>query len=230
MTNYIIRGFSDGSMYCKSLPKSSKENPIRLGHRGFGDSIIILSNSPNGKVLVSEINGDWKEVLRISGRTDIQVDENRTLYDDYIKKSWDNESLGKVSGMKVINSYVTGDYIRLDEKHFRKYPGLPKEYITTQTIGKSKKARIDDPKMLDKYIKSYGLPIFDLNAMHKIPLSQTAYIIQNAKFHVGIDSGSTHLALTIKNKSDVHICLNPNRLTDVGKKWIEYDYNVKLIS
>jgi hypothetical protein len=63
----------------------------------------------------------------------------------------------------------------------------------------------------------------------KLGPAKVAYIISKAKFHIGIDSGMSHFALTIKNKEDVHIYVPKDRQTSVTYRWINKGYNVELI-
>ena len=139
---------------------------------------------------------------------------------------------------------MTGRNIRLDKSLFTKVQNIPEEYITIQTIGGTRhhendgrEARNDIKRLGDhkrtttkdfkKYIDSFGLPTINLNNIQKkYSLPQICYLIDNAKYHVGLDSGSTHLALTIKNKEDVFICVNGNYMFQTTEAWILNNYHI----
>ena len=231
MTNYIIRGFSGGYEYFRG--KSTKQNRIPVLHSGFGDAITCLSNltsSEPGNLLTAHLNSAYSKLMKMADIKEWTVTQDESLWEKYVSKSYDNESLEHISNRKCIQTYVEKDYIKLNPEYFKKVKGLPEEFITVQTSGFSKRARIDNPETLDSFIKSYNLPVINMNEMHKRPLEESAYIVSRAKYHVGVDSGSTHFALTIKDRSDVHICLNPKRLSEQGHFWIYYNYNVKLLT
>jgi hypothetical protein len=228
--NYIVRGFSTGIGYMKSLPKSTKENRITQVHTGFGDAIVVISNANGGNLLAQKLCPAWKKIIELSKNVDINVTVDEEKYNSFIDKSYDNESLEKISGMKIVNCYVEDEYLRLDHNKFKVVDNLPSEFITIQTEGRSKRARIDNREVLQKHINSYNLPTINMNNMEKWSLEEAAYIISKAKYHVGVDSGSTHFALTIKKKKDVRIMLNPKRLTETGKDWIKNGYSVELLT
>ena len=222
---YIIRGFSDGLDYC--IERSTKRNIRVSQHTGFGDAVVALSNARGGKILTSALNPAYKQLKKMMTESVI-VDQNPTKWNFYVGQSYDNESLKRNSGMIVSHQYVTDDYMTLNQSKFKQV-AVPDSYITTQTVGASKKARIDNTEELKKFIKSFGLPVIDLNEAKRYNLNELAYIVSNAKYHVAIDSGTTHFALTIKPQDDVVICLNKDRISSVGKMWIERNYNYEFI-
>lgn len=222
---YIFRGFPDGLDYC--IKRSTKQNRRVAQHTGFGDAVVALSNARGGKILTASLNPAYKQLKKLMIES-VLVEQNPTKWNFYVGQSYDNESLERNSGMIVTPNYVTDDYLSLNPNKFAQV-SVPDSYITTQTVGASKKARIDNTEKLKKFIKSFGLPVIDLNEAKRYNLNELAYIVNNAKYHVAIDSGTTHFALTIKPKDDVVICLNKDRLTGVGKKWIEKSYNYEFI-
>lgn len=224
---YIFRGFPEGLDYC--IKRSTKENRRVVQHTGFGDAIIGMSNALGGEILTASLNPAHTQLQKLMlGK--VKVNQDQKKWNHYVGQSYDNKTLAEVSGMIVSPGHVEKDYLKLNPTKFEPVLNIPTQYITVQTIGYSKKGRIDNIEKFEKFIKSFNLPFINLNdAERKYNLNQLAYVVDNARYHVSVDSGTAHFALCIKPRDDVVLCLNKNRLTGVGKKWIENQYNYEFI-
>ena len=236
MDKFIARAWGDGTDFIgKDVFRPKTKN---AGRNGFGDMICEVSNlyhlSDNAEVLIPQKHNALNNFL-----TMIDMENKNFLWkvdkgswDRLKRKSRDNKSLEEVSGRKVLPCYPDYDYVKILESRMLK-TNIPKTpYITIQYTGNAKKNFHDKEKTqnrLREIEKKYGMPTFNLHKKEELGLQKIAYIIKNAELHLGIDSGMTHFAHTIKPKDKVHIVIDEERITGVAYRWINQGYKIDLV-
>lgn len=234
MTDYILRGFSDGTDFFR--PISTKATPLVTSPRGFGDMICILNNlfsdpDKNRRLLLPYINEgclEWSKLCNVFedlGRLYFDPE----LYHRYISMSYDNDSLAAVSRLQVLDNYPKAPYIQIDKSQLCEYTIPKHKYITYQYTGNSKRCGYTDD-MIDSILSTYsGYEYVNVGGREGLGLSKLAYIIEHADLHVGIDSGMTHFAYCVKKPKDVHVYIPSDKQTGVAKRWIQMGFDVRLI-
>ena len=234
MTDYILRGFSDGTDFFR--PVSTRSNIHMISPRGFGDMICTLSNllaepDSTSRLLLPYINAgylEWSRLCNITEKLE-RLDVNLPLYNRYVSMSYDNVSLANASGLQVLDNYPKSEYIQIDKRRLSEY-SIPKhKYITYQYSGHSKRCGYTN-KIIDDILSTYsGYEYVDVGGKEGLGLSKIGYAIEHADIHVGIDSGMTHFAYCIKKPKDVHVYIPSDKQTGVAKRWIKMGFDVRLI-
>lgn len=233
----IARAWGDGLDFLGTELHRPKNK--RAGRRGFGDMICEVSNlcqSPffheGGHILVPQLHSafnTFNSLLPMS--TNHWVWESNTQkFNKIVSKSHDWDSLNKIRSILHCHTEYD-DYIKLDKSKFVECNDLvdtESEYATIQTIPFAQKCNYTKDHIRE--IQSmYDIKIVDIGGNEKLGPLKCAYIINKAKFHIGIDSGMSHFALTVKDKKDVIIHVPEKRITSASYRWIQKGYNVELI-
>lgn len=232
----IARAWGDGTDFINT--ELFRPNNIRADRRGLGDMICEVSNlyaqTKEADILIPYIHdalNNFINLLDINERT-YTWNVNRKLWNQLVSNSSDNTSLAKVSGRQILHCYPEFDYVKLDQNKFVETE-IPKDlYGTIQEIPFAKKCGYDRKHIQEKFQeaqKQYKFPFVSIHGLENLGLAKVAYIIKHAQVHVGIDSGMTHFANTIKNKKDVHIYVPSDRITGVTYRWLKQDYDVRLL-
>ena len=237
MVDLVVRCWADGLDFVGT--SIHRKNNIKAGRSGFGDMICEVSNlcmSPffeeGGSVLAPDYHPAHKKFIDFLS-LDLShwkwISDNGE-YNRITKKSKDWHSLNEIRPILHCHS-IYEDYVKLDKDKFIECNDLvdtTTEYATIQTIPFSRKCQYtqDHIKQMED---QYQLGIIEIGGKEKLGMNKIAYIIDKAKYHIGIDSGMSHFALTIKNKEDVHLYVPEQRQTSVCYRWIKNGYNVKLI-
>ena len=231
MRKFITRCFSDGTDFGR--PKSTRENIARAGRSGFGDSICEISNLINtcdeAEIVLPDVHPGAKALLGLYDLTgrNYKLTDKRFI-DNCVRNSYDNESMAEFAGMEFLHCYPEFPrYAKLDPNKFEETDLPSGDYIATQMISFSRKAKLSEDAAR-RIEDSYGLPVFSVHKREDLGLAKLAYIIANAKYYVGCDSGMTHFANTIKEPDGIHIYIPEGRITGVGQRWISYGYNVSI--
>jgi len=233
---FITRCWGDGTDFIDTdLFRSTTGKAARSG---LGDMIGEFSNlyaqSTNATILTDKTHvalADFTKLVDMDGRS-YYWEVNKPKYNLYAAQSTDNESLSDVSQMKILFCYNDFDYVRLVKSRFVKTDIPDQPYGTFQKKGISKKCGYDRPhvqRAIQEKIQSYNMPFINVDGLEKLGLAKIAYILDNAQVHVGIDSGMTHLANTIKDKNQIDIIVPKDRITGVSYRWINNDFRVSLI-
>jgi hypothetical protein len=243
--DFIVNGFLDGtdflnnkekfaSRHGTSWPKISK----RSAPYGFGDMICQISNlnamcKESATILTDRQNVGFHTFNRLINKCQEKYHWNidKSRYEHLISISNNNITLSELSGCKSLHYYPDFEYVKLNKSKFIKPDNFDDsvEYATMQTIGSGRFPFMYDKIENEKLFKKYNIKLIDVGNKESWGLPKLAWVIDNAKFHLGIDSGMTHFALTIKNKNDVKIFLDKDRITGVGYRWINQKYNVSKI-
>ena len=233
--NFIVNAFTDGTDFIGQ----DGFRPIgqRCAPRGFGDMICQISNlnaqTDSGNVLTSYINPAFNifNSLLLKKHQKHTWINNRAIFEQCVSMASNNEELCKITDRKFLHSYPDYEYIKLDKSKFINPDGWnekPFSYATAQSVPFAQKCKYDLDEIQNIY-KKFGIKIIEVSGKEDLGLLKLAYIIHNAQFHLGIDSGMTHFALTIKDKKDVKIFIPKKRITGVGKRWIDAGGDVTLI-
>jgi hypothetical protein len=199
--------------------------------------VATISNFANGcpansRLLVPFINNGYKDFAKLCNASNtldrLVVDQG--MYQSYISKSHDNQTLAEVSGRMVLDNYPEAPYLSVDKTQLRKCTLPPKKYVTFQYTGVSKRCNYTST-MIDSILRRWypNYAYINIGGRESMGLATVAYMIEHAEFHVGIDSGLTHLAYCVKDPKDVHVYIPTDRQTGVAKRWIEKGYDVRLI-
>ena len=233
---FITRAWADGTDFIGT--DLHREKNKRAGRRGFGDMICEVSNlyaqSKDAEVLCPFLHSGHKKFCSMIDMKDRKYfwSPNGSKHNHYISMSKDNESLCNFSESKLLHCYPDYDYVKLDESKFLETE-IPKgDYITCQSKPNAKKCnyeRTHIQKALKQFKKQFGMEIIEVGGKESLGMEKIAYLIKHSKYFVGIDSGMTHFANTVKEKSDVHIVVPEDRITGVSWRWINQGYNVKLV-
>jgi hypothetical protein len=229
---FVARAIADGTDFIGT--DIFRKEGIPAGRSGLGDAICEISNLINygydtAEVVVPKFHPAFKNLLNlydINGKYNWKLDSN--FYNGTKIYSTIKE-IEEKTGYKVLHCYPEfKEYAKLDKSKFIK-TDLPKEpYATIQRTPFAKKCLYTEKHI--KYMESqYDIKIIEIGGKENLGLERVAYIIDNAEFHIGIDSGLTHFALTIKDINDVHIYVPEDRITGVTYRWLHNEYNVKLM-
>lgn len=211
----------------------------KAGRRGFGDMICEVSNlcqapyfAEGGTILVPHLHKGFKAFTALLP-VDISHWEWKANASQFNKlvaqtKNWDSQN--KLRTILHCHS-IYDEYVRLDSNKFEECEKLVDtntEYVTIQRTPFAQKCNYtkDHIKQIEK---RYDVKLVEIGGHEKLGPAKVAYIIHKAKFHIGIDSGMTHFALTIKDKQDVHIYVPERKQTSPTYRWINKGYNVTLI-
>jgi hypothetical protein len=236
LDKFITRAWGDGTDFIGTdLFRPTTGKAMRTG---FGDLICEFSNlyaqTSKASVLTNATHAalsHFASLVDLSGRKYDWI-ENRPLHTQYVNQSTDNESLCEVSGMKLLHCYPDYEYVQLDKSKFDTTDIPEGHYGTYQSKGISGKCSYDRPhiqKYIDKVKRDLDIPFVDVANLQHLGLAKVAYIIDNAMVHVGIDSGMTHFAHTIKLKDDVIIIVPEDRITGVSYRWLNHGFRVELV-
>jgi len=225
--NFVTRAWGDGTDFIGT--DIFRDKDVKAGRSGFGDMICEVSNliaqTDEATIHCPKMHSAYKPFVKMINH-DMSKYEWKTGkgYSERIGKNWDDQN----NRFNILHCYPDFPYVKLDPKRFSEthIPGV--EYATIQTVPFSKKCGYTK-EIMDGVKAKYNLPIVDVGGQEHLGLDKIAYIIHNAKFHIGIDSGMSHFAHTIKPKEDVHIYVPKNRCTGVTYRWINQGYNVELI-
>lgn len=207
---------------------------VHAGRNGLGDCICELSNLINAdynqaSILVPRLHPAFKDLQKLydlSSKYEWQIQPAE--YND-LKKFSSHEEIEREKGLKLLPCYPEySDYAKLNKSQFIKTDIPTEPYATIQRVPFAKKCLYTKEHI--EYMESqYNIKIIDVGGREDLGLAKVAYIIDNAQFHIGLDSGMSHYALTIKNKEDVHIYVPEDRITGVTYRWMKYGYNIKLM-
>lgn len=232
MKHYITRAWADGTDFIGTA--YHRKTGVKAGRSGMGDMICEVSNlyaqGGPADVLCEKVHPAIKTFLSLINEKHSQYE---WLIDPYtyrkiVSKSKDLETQEQISDRKILHCYPEFDYIKLDRNKFVKTELPSEEYATVQTVPFAKKCNYTI-QMMENVKKQYNIKIVEVGGQEKLGLKKLAYIIDNAKFHIGIDSGMSHFAHCIKEKKDVHLYVPRDRITGVTYRWINQGYNVNLI-
>lgn len=207
---------------------------VHAGRSGMGDTICELSNLINANynsasILVPKLHPAFKQLKELFGLSSKYEWRINPQEYNILKKYSSHDEIEVKEGLKLLHCYPEfEDYAKLDKSKFIE-TNIPSEpYATIQRVPFAKKCQYTDKHI--KYIESqYNIKIIEIGGKEHLGLEKIAYIIDNAQFHIGLDSGMSHYALTIKDKKDVHIYVPEDRITGVTYRWLKYGYNVKLM-
>lgn len=233
----MARAWADGFDFLNT--KLHRKKNVKAGRRGFGDMICEVSNlcqapyfNDGGNILVPDLHKGFKDFISL-----LPVDTshwhwevNSSKFMNLVRKTKDWDSQNNLRTILHCHS-VYDEYVRLDDNKFIECEDLvdtSTEYATIQRVPFAQKCNYNKNHI--KYIENkYNIKLIEIGGNEKLGPAKVAYIISKAKFHIGIDSGMSHFALTIKNKEDVHIYVPKDRQTSVTYRWINKGYNVELI-
>jgi len=227
---YITRAWADGTDFIGT--DIERKSNVKAGRRGMGDMICEVSNfyrTDGGNVLTDGLNPAFHDFCNLFNHNHEKYKWNvdDISFMNLVSKSYDWNSFEGISERKVIHCYPEGSYVKLDPSKFVQTEIPDGEYVTVQSKPFAKKCNYTDE--VDKAKAMYDLPIIEVGGKESLGLAKLAYIIHNAKYHIGIDSGMTHFANCIKEKNDVHIYIPKGRITGVGKRWIDQGYKVNIL-
>lgn len=233
----MARAWADGLDFIGTNIHRPKN--VKAGRVGFGDMICEVSNlcqapyfNQGGTILVPDLHSAFNVFVSMlpcnMDKWTWEVNRSKFNKIKVQTKDWDSQN----SLRTILHCHTEyDDYIKLDKNKFKKCEVLvdtDTEYATIQRKAFSKKCQYNDnhiKKMEDKY----GMKIIEIGGHEKLGPEKCAYILDKAKLHIGIDSGMSHFALTVKDKQDVHIHVPKDRITSATYRWIDKGYNVTLI-
>ena len=239
LEKFIVRAYCDGTDFIGTDIHRDKSTPS--GRNGFGDMIQEISNlyhrTKKAAILCPSLNPAYKDFTNMLDMTDREYlwnpdTEKYNLYTDICKT---NEQLALRSERSLVMPHPnTDDYVKMVKERFvdPEEETFYKPYVTYQSKPRATKCQYGRKHVQDAYlakIKSYGVQAVDVDGLEELGIPKLAWIIDNAIAHVGIDSGMTHFALTVKNKGDVKIIVPEDRITGVSYRWINKEYNVELV-
>jgi len=239
LEKFIVRAYCDGTDFIGT--DIHKDKFTESGRTGFGDMIQEISNlyhrTKKASILCPSLNPAYQDFTDMLDMTDREYlwnpdTEKYNLYKDICKT---NEQLALRSGRSLVMPHPdTDDYVKMVKERFvdPEEETFYKPYVTYQSKPRSTKCEYGRKHVQNAYlekIKSYGVPAVDVDGLEELGITKLAWIIDNAIAHVGIDSGMTHFALTIKNKVDVKIIVPEDKITGVSYRWINKGYNVELV-
>jgi hypothetical protein len=229
--NFIARVFADGSDFIGT--DVHRTEGTKAGRSGLGDCICEISNlyqtHDGSNMLVPNVHGAFAALISMLDQpTTHNWIIDHAAFNVYANSKSQQEVEFK-SGRKTLICYPEyDDYIKLDKNKFEPTPIPAGEYATIQRRPRNKKSGYtpDDIKTIES---KYDLPLVDVGGQEHLGLNKLAYIIDNARFHVGIDSGMSHFALMVKPKRDVHIYVKQDRVSGVAYRWINKGYRVRYV-
>jgi hypothetical protein len=231
--NFITRAFGDGTDFIGTKLHRTKDKPA--GRSGFGDMICEVSNlyaqATEGNILTDKLHPGFNRFLKM-----IDHPHDNYLWDvhpgKYARtlqkcKSWEDQK--SIPDVTLLHCYPDYDYIKLDRSRFIETELPTGEYATIQRRPYAKKCGYTH-QMIQGVERRYpNMNIIEVGDREDLGMEKVAYLIDNAKFHIGIDSGMSHFAHCIKDKQDVHLYVPEDRITGVSYRWINQGYNVTLI-
>lgn len=239
LEKFIVRAYCDGTDFIGTDIHRDRFTPS--GRTGFGDMIQEVSNlyhrTKKAAILCPSLNPAYQDFTNMLDMSDREYlwnpdTEKYNLYTDICKT---NEQLALRSGRSLVMPHPnTDDYVKMVKERFvdPEEETFYKPYVTYQSKPRATKCQYGRKHVQDAYlakIKSYGVQAVDVDGLEELGMSKLAWIIDNAIAHVGIDSGMTHFALTVKNKGDVKIIVPEDRITGVSYRWINKGYDVELV-
>lgn len=239
LEKFIVRAYCDGTDFIGT--DIHRDITVPSGRTGFGDMIQEISNlyhrTKKAAILCPSLNPAYQDFLNMLDMTDREYlwnpdTEKYNLYVDICKT---NEQLALRSGRKLVMPHPnTDDYVKMAKERFvdPESETFYEPYVTYQSKPRATKCEYGRKHVQDAYlakIKSYGIQAVDVDGLEELGIPTLAWIIDNAVAHVGIDSGMTHFALTVKDKNDVKIIVPEDRITGVSYRWINRGYGVELV-
>ena len=231
--NFITRAFGDGTDFIGTPLHRGKD--VKAGRSGFGDMICEVSNlyaqATEGTILTDKLHPGFNRFLQM-----IDHPHDNYLWEIHPRKynrevrqckSWEDQK--RLPDKTLLHCYPDFDYIKLNKNSFRETILPTGDYVTIQRRPRAKKCGYT-PQMIQDVERRYsGIQIIEVGEREDLGMEKVAYLIEHAKFHIGIDSGMSHFAHCIKDKQDVHLYVPRDRITGVTYRWINQKYNVTLI-
>ena len=236
MKKFIARGWGDGTDFIGT--NMFRSTNIKADRRGFGDMICEVSNlyaqANEADILIPSIHHGLNNFIKLvdMNNRNYQWNNNKALFHKFLSQSTNNESLAKVSERDILHCYPDFEYVQLVSERFIKTDIPMGIYGTIQELPLAKKCEYGRTHIHEAFLeaqKQYDFPLISVAGLEKLGLAKLAYIIKHAVVHVGVDSGMSHFALTIKNKNDVHLYVPKDRITGVTHRWIRDGYNVNFL-
>lgn len=233
----MTRAWADGLDFIGT--EVHRPSNVRAGRIGFGDMICEVSNlcqapyfDEGGEILTTELHPAFPKIISL---LPFSIDHwtwitDKAKFNKIVSNTTDWDSQNKTRSILHCHTEYP-DYIKLDKSKFVKCDVLvdtSSEYATIQRKPNAQKCNYNNDH-IKKIEDKYSIKIIEIGKNEKLGPAKCAYIIDKAKFHIGIDSGMSHFALTIKNREDVHIHVPKKRITSATYRWIEKGYNVELI-
>lgn len=184
----------------------------------------------SAEILTPKLNKGFNQFLALIDRdhSNYKWIENREMFLGFLRRSTDNESLCRVSKRELLMCYPEGDYIKIRQDRLKE-TDHPEKYATIQTPIVSRKRGYDESTPLLIRDRFKGITLVEVGGRESLGLPRLGYLIKNAKFHIGIDSGMTHFALSIKDKNEVFIHVSKEKKSGVALRWMRDGYNVIMI-
>jgi hypothetical protein len=231
MDQFIVRAKGDGTDFIGTPLYRHIDQPA--GRSGMGDMICEMSNliaqSNRATILADKAHNALNTFCKMANGGNYIWDINPVKFRNIARQSKDWHDFQVKANRRVLHCYPDFPYIRLNEEKFIKTDIPIGEYATIQRVPFAKKCGYTD-SMIQSIVDRYpGMKIIDVGGKESLGLEKLAYIINNAKFHIGIDSGMSHFAHCIKDKKDVHLYVPKDKITGVTYRWINQGFNVELI-